>query len=369
MFSRISSILVTFVLTTPAHAEECTAAWQHDLSTGAVGPKAFNGDTYAAYAAFAYQNDNRTGFRLKGKFPNVRFFSVESYRSKKNSDYDATMDRDLIADQGSVNPFVTEGAWGFMDQSFTLEIVPKEAPRAHVNTLRIDPSSKQGSIWLRYYAPNSGVRIAVEDLPSIEAFDPFTGLPKDCPAGFDIPYFTAYPQALTRIVPRKTAFDFDVKDIGLAGNNAVPGYSYGVTKMSKGDVMVVRMKPPTFSSTFSLHEGETLPTADVRYWSLCSQDVAGNVGLGCLADYRSVMDANGYVTTVISQSTRAKARALALGLNYIPDLRREKQSILLMTYRNILPTPAFRETVYRGIYTPQAKVCSEAEYLQGACDF
>jgi hypothetical protein len=363
------AFLLQCLLSMHIYGEECTGAWQHDLATGPQGPKAFNGDTYAAYAVFSYENDHRTGFRLKASFPNARFFSIENYRSQKNSDFDAIVDRDIEADLGSVNPFKPGVSWRYLDQSFTIEVIPQNAPKRHPNTLRIDSTSDKGSIWLRIYSPNVGVGITSDDLPMIEAFDPFTGASKACPEGFDVPYFTAYPQALTHIVPRRKAFDFEIRDVGLAGNNAVPGYSYGVTKMPKGDVMVVKLKAPSFANSFRLDESDSLPIADVRYWSLCSQDVAGNVGLGCLADHKSLIDSEGYVTTVISQSSKARARALAMGLNFIADLRRAKQSILLMVYRNILPSESFRDHVYQGSFTPQAKVCTENEYLEGRCDW
>lgn len=365
-FKHISVFaLVTFA--SIARSEDCSQAWQYDLKAGPTGPKAFNGDTNAAYAAYGYYVDEQTVLRLKGSFPRARFFSVESYRSTKSSDFDVLLDGNIKPDHDSVNPFVTGASIDAIQRDYTVDVAADTLNWSQTNVLKMDHTSQVSSVWIRYYAPHDGVTISPEDIPTIEAIDAKTGQPKACPKNFALPYFTQYPQALTVIVPKRSQMAFKLMDVGLAGNNAIPGYAYGASRMKKGDVIIARFKAPSFSNTQG-GSGPFVNDGNVRYWSMCSHDIAGNKGLACLPDHSALIDQDQYVTVALSSTSGVEAKAKSLGMNFLPDLREKNQTLMLLAYRNILPSASFKPSVYKGVYNPMAVICSASDFIKDKCD-
>jgi hypothetical protein len=346
---------------------DCTALWQSDLTISNAGPKPFNGDTNAAYAAIGYYVDKDLAFKIEGKFPKARFFSIESYKSKSNKDFDSVMDFRVIPNKGQVNPYTGSGN-SSDDSSFVID-VGGSIKSIQRTQLALPYKSSTASIWMRIYAPDGVGSFPQEDLPKLTAYTKDFSRKRACPKTFKIPLYTKYPQVLTRILPVQSEFDFSVFDVGLAGNNAIPGYSFGASHVKQGDVMIAKVLAPKHKSSSS--QERSTPgdpnQYDVRYWSMCSQDVAGNKGLGCVKDEDAHRDEMGYMTVVVSSNLEVLEYAKSLGYNTIFDARDRKQTLLMLAFRNILPEEQFRPNVYKGEYNPKGKICRPEDFLNNSC--
>lgn len=206
-----------------ARADDCSSLWEYDLNAGPIGPKSFMGDTNAVYAAYAFKSEPTTALRLSGKFPRARFLSIESYRTKKNHAYDALFDRQIEPDIGSENPFRNGVDINTDKRDYTVWLVPDGAEWSGVNAMKLAIDSSVSSVWIRYYSPNANVSVAPADLPRVEAIDVRDGSSARCPEPYKLKYETNYPEILTVVVPEKTTFAFQQKNINLAGNSAIPG--------------------------------------------------------------------------------------------------------------------------------------------------
>lgn len=349
--------------------QDCTPLWQHDLGTAPIGPKAFMGDTNAAYGEFGFHADNTKVLRLRGRFPHARFMSVESYRTKKNSDYDAILDYQIEPNPGSQNPFRQGVSLDIENRDYSIDVVPNgiDWPNAS-NTLKLATDSSIVSIWVRYYSPNAGFTISLADLPTLEALDAQTGAPAECPEPYEFTPYTHYPQFLTYIVPHKTYLEFKPFDVGLAGNNAIPTYPQAHSKMELGEVAVLKFKAPSFINTHP-GSGEFTNQGEVRYYSMCSINFVKNMGLACLPDHLAHPDKEGFVTLVYGPEGAVESEAVRRGFNFLPDLRVPNQKMVMFAYRNILPSQWFTDNhLFKGDYMPTGMICSEKDFLTDQCN-
>jgi hypothetical protein len=332
------------------------------MATATVGPKAYTGDTHAAYGVFPFTADSSTYFVLEGSFPRARFLSVETYKKKKNYTVDALFDAQIEPDPGSVNP-VREPEAANPSRRYTIVVAPSSlVVPPGTNVLRLADGEPEAAIWTRYYAPDAGAVFSAADLPRIAAYSVETGAPTACPPmRFENPS-SDLPQVLSLLAPRhREPFDFRLFHVPWAGNAAQGKYAYGVSKMARGDVLVVRFRPPTFGLP---SEG----ARDVRYWSLCAINLIKNLGLACLADRDAVPNAAGLVTAVISSANGVREHALARGEHYLPDTRDAANRMVMATLRNLMPSPAFAETEqYQGDFNPRAVICTAEDYLRDEC--
>lgn len=399
----------SFFWSANAFSVGCTFDWQStDLETALVGPKDYYGDTNIAYAIFSFPTDPSTVYRIKGSFPHARYMSLESSEliDIGSWDFDAIQDHEIVPDDGSKNPFTPEVALDAEPRNFTVDAVPDGAEWVAVNRLDVPVNGNKNDIWLRIVAPNQ--QIADGDLPTIEAYDLATGEPKECqqasvvslPLSVDssekldfgvalyanespalsqdfIDYESLDPVdvlagILTMAVPEKWwTFSFRVIDIPFEGSSAIPGYSYGLTKMGAGKVALVKFKAPSFVDT-TAGTGPFDPNADLRYWSLCALDLGRGEGLACQPDYLAKTK-NGFVTIVYGPEGAVETKAEQLGYNFLPD-EREDLGIdvdglpLALVYRQMLPSAGFSATnLNKGSYVPRARICSAQSFLMGYC--
>ena len=351
-------------------AQDCSHLWQHDLNTGTQGPKGYMGDTHAAYGVFSLYRDNSKYYVLKGKFPKARFFSVETYKGRKNFPVQTVFDSQINPDPGSLNPFTPGVSLNETARDYTIVVKPEGTENVGPNPMKLSRRERMGSIWIRYYSPSAGVQVKPEDLPRIEAYDVKTHQPTQCPKTWKEDHFTNYPQFLGYLAKKqKGVFPFELFQVNWAGNSGVGKYSQGNAQMNFNEVFLVRFRPPTYVETFS-GAGSFNPEGQLRYWSLCSIDTPGNRGLMCYADHELTPDADGFVTVVQGTGNEVAEEAKKRGYYFVPDLRPKDAVMALFAFRNILPSPDFAQNgQYQGDYNPKGRICTKEVFLKGDCEW
>jgi len=265
--------------------------------------------------------------------------------------------------------------------------VPEGAEWDAVNRLELPADGSNSALLLRIVAPNGGVVIRPEDLPTIEAFDAQTGAPKECPkladSGSGNPWaggrLYAKVKEIFLLIGRKRTKKswhwtrFDVVEIPFEGNSGVSGYSVGRTQIAPGrNVAITKFKAPTFVNTFP-GTGTFEPDAEMRYWSMCILDLEEAQTLACLPDYLAKVDPEGFVTVVYARpGPGVEMIANSYGYNFLPDLREPTfengRKMMMFVYRQILPSEEFAMTkLHQGDYVPQRKVCPRFFFLAGVC--
>jgi len=348
----------------------CTIKWLGTLDTDLNHPKDLGNDLSAAYASFLVTPNPRLKYILRGSFPMVRFLSVQTYSAQTLFgtvsylyDYQTTMDA------GSFNPYQPGVAVNAWPRSYTVEFVPAAIPSAAPNVVRMGTSFLE-ELMMRFYSPDSGIALSTSDLPSVSVYDTATGSSTLCRADFSgiAGAYTPRTPSDAEPIPEGGSRTFSFK-LGnwTSQGNAAATYLGAQSYVLIGEVAVIRFKAPGFANTHSgmgCFPGGT----DSRYWSLCADDAHSSQVFGCLPDYLASPDANGDVTVVVSTSSAVQAQAGELGQNFLFDPR-PASSTMGFTFRILLPSPSFMPdpTVYPAAFLPTGRVCTESEYLCGAC--
>lgn len=407
MNTKVGALIFLCTVCNTVHAE-CSLQWSDDLfKTDIIGPKGAYGDTNTAYAVFNFKSDPGTVYRISGEFPHVRYMGVDTSKRLDNLgigtwDVDSLQDHEIIPDKGSENPFHPGVPKDVTPRSYTVYAVPEGASYPAENRVDIATDTSGGSIWLRMVAPNFGYTIenpAVQDvykllsLPKIEALD-LNGNVKACDQVVsaaaipsDIPSSEQAQVALPNVddvagllepllqaaIPEKFwTFRFLNTPIPFEGNSAIPGYLFGLTKLSIGNVALIKVKAPSFTNTFPDSYTIFNPVEDVRYWSMCALDLNIGDSFACFADYQLNISKDGYVTIAYGRAgdTQVSAKAKSKGYNFLPDTREaaQKDDILAFVFRQILPSASFSENGFNtGNYVPKARICRRSSFLAGLC--
>jgi len=344
---------------------ECTHLWKKSLDIAPATPKSMSGDTYAAYGLIGFYDEPNLRLELKGEFPHGRFMSLQSYRGTRKRTVASLFDKDLVADPGSVNPFIPGADLGATSRSYTIDVVKNRDDAASPNALRLDSRTNIHSLFFRYYVPSSGFVPAPADLPRIFAFDTRNGAPRPCPRYIDTQLDPGPITMILNFVKKKSVLEFERnKSFDNGVNAAVPGYVTVLSKIDHGDVSVIRFKAPTFTNT-QPGAGPFPESGQVRYWSFCTQNLKESETLTCLPDYLATPDARGWVTVVVGKGAAVQERALREGHNFLEDRRLPNQKVMGYFYRNLLPGSSFAP--YEGDYLPSGVVCPSEDYLKGEC--
>jgi len=325
--------------------------------------------------------------------------SLETSRDTAIGDWDfsAIQDHQIVPDPGSQNPFTPGVALDAEPRSYTVDVVPNGLSWSTVNRLDLPNDGGTGRITLRVVAPNEGVTLTEHDLPTIQALDAITGLPTACPdnPAFILPDLVdgaggsgtsavvenidsldiedlALGLFRLKVRERFWVFLFEIAYIPFDGSSAIPGYLHGMTRITPGNVGLVKFKAPTFLNTYP-GTGTFSLNADMRYWSLCVLDLEQGESLACLPDYLARIDRMGFVKIAFAPpggavETTAKNR----GYNFLPDLREptkeESRKMMVFVYRQVLPSEAFMSAHFnQGDYLPQGRICPPLLFLAGIC--
>lgn len=305
-----------------------------DLTTPAIP------DYYANYFSFAFTRRGLAryiGLRFTGQFGYARYMSYNIYRAYGSPSYGALTDEQLRPAPGSVNPFVPGTDPDARNRSYVVAVQPQGyAKDPQQNTLEFDPSQVRTLVvGLRYYAPQGSATAGVP-LPTVEAYDVRTGEAVPLPEQYLI---GGRPMALFGWIMRpvfEVIVDRHVRFYHVAGvgefPNADSSYLLGAVTRRKGEVVVVRLKPPTFPKD-SAEYGST----QVRYWSLNEENRNTSTPFG-LRDDQFKVAADGFVYVALGdEGTRRQAEKR--GYTFMPWKIKGRTGVII--YRNLVTDPSF----------------------------
>jgi hypothetical protein len=158
---------------------------------------------------------------------------------------------------------------------------------------------------------------------------------------------------------------------GFLSNQQI-AYLYAYVSREYGDVLVLRVRAPSFPDT----RAGVKPTAarDVRYWSVCQNNGLSQRVSDCTADYQSALR-RGFATIVISDpSDRPKNATKRNGVTWLAWGGAYYEGLVI--YRHMLPSRLFEGAIQRiregrsaaktiGSYYPTGGYCTKERFERG----
>lgn len=361
-------------------------------------------DKYANYFTYtlARTNDN-IGLRIKGEFPNTRYFSFNVYSLGDNTTQGSLVDYQISTDSGRPNPFLADADSVDVGTQFTVHIIPeKHKNKSLDNLLAFRDDVKLISVVMRLYDYNVDDFGGV-DFPTVEAFsleennEEISLSPTRLPKALNLRWIVrrkSLPKMVERLsllykTENKVSMDgprsgnqyyslpfhaIDTK--GFIENNDNRYLLSAITK-EDNEIFVFRFKAPTFTTG-----PNTINQTDVRYWSF-NLGNAASYNFNALKDEDAILDSDGFVNIVLSEKD-AEIEALAneLGFNFLEWNMPWKKALIL--FRHMLAqqdfeaqiddvTPIGTSTVdyqqteaqlFIGDYAPQGIRMSKAEFIE-----
>lgn len=403
--SRATALLSTFVFGVAGLAGCAThsaqsptlgppCAWNLELSPRTLGDvNVAAPDTAASYWTLRYTVQPGLTLTVKGRFPDARYFSFNTYDSGFSSFTNdgvesAVADYRIAADPGSANPWgqstATSGSYTVNVRSGVKPGQANALPLAPADT----PDGATGYLILRTYLPAGGP--ASVELPTVTFATPTTSrtvAPCTEHNVGELPQPGDHlPRAGTPLPNQQPSSGFyRRKQTGIAAfPNADAAYlRYVLAPPGADQVLVVRGKAPRHP--VDDHPAPwPQPGFDVRYWSLCSYPAIlpvpvtrnrmpdGSYDDGCRDDSQTKVDAQGSYTYVVgTESLRAQIDSLP-SATFVPLSSEHAQEKHLLVMRHLLANNDFKQAVQNvppdaspdqcaavmGDYYPQATSCA-----------
>lgn len=350
-------------------------------------------DIYAKYWVAALPLLPGTQVRLRGQFPHARYMSFNLYDPLLRP-VDALSDRDILADTGSTNPFLP-GAGRIADERhYAVNIISAAPPESgrEDNTLYAhlplatagDLATPYAILIYRIYVPDNG-RDRAGDMPlprielqspdgtvyqgpeACEALEPF--LPStineeitDAAANLPVPtgfgafarlswlkFFGLQSSTENRInaTPARDAVHALVpnpaNNSGGFASNIDNQYIYAALNQDHGPLAVFEAQMPQAPRTTA---GQVvMEQGDMRYWSVCTYEIATQRYYDCLYDENALLDgADRGVFLVGREADRPANATRECGVNWLP-WGPLKNSLIIM--RHMLPETTFPHAIQR----------------------
>lgn len=368
----------------------------------------------------------QTRLRIDGYYPDVRYFSYNSYDGLLRPT-DAIADSEIVPNDGGRNSAAEEDApWGDAYTAYLEFSAPPEerAPNTiYAGEMQLGPQAVPQvlltALFYRVYVPaedkefDGGVGLPLltletadgeqELLPMGNCVEPLlptlggnlpsagvnelleeTGLPDDIFS--NLPFYLGLGDTSARTnvfyglsgtvfnilrgllgLPVPDGIEHSIPVGGGGGflSNKHNAYSTNLFTRNYGNVALIRAKAPSFRS----EEGTPFGEENVRYWSVCQNDLPTQRYVGCYADYQMVLNDDGYFYVMVSDAEDRPANATAE--NHLNWLAWGPYFDSLLIYRHMLPNPAFEETISKvpqgtppedimGEYSPQPAYCTQA---------
>lgn len=306
-------------------------------------------------AAYALPEDS-AHLTIEGAFPYARFMSLITYSLVGGTIEDALADRDIVADSGSINPFVEGNPRKYSSRRYQVSVAagppPEERDSSNDNVLYGGPS-QAGSVGVmayRVYVPNSGQdvsggvslpRITLHTADGSQVQGEYAcevlavGLdepvpPRLQPADLYAEVRGAHDPSRNPPVFRAIFGDDFRLQCDFYGDcsgtpekpsggyaNIGTDYMYGFFNRQFGEVLVLRGKLPETPQTL---EGTDLVFMEkqLRYWSVCSYEFYSTAATDCLFDEEIVINEDGFYTLVFSRADDKPDNATAeCGVGYL----------------------------------------------------
>ena len=358
-----------------------------------------------------------TRLRIEADFPQARYFSYNTYDPVLRPT-DVLTDYQIDAAEG-VNPYRGDGPSG----RYVAWIEPGAVPDVRApNTLyagEIDllgRAALPNPAWVliyRLYLPE-GDRTGGAALPSLhlEAADGDTPialqgcdpLPPDgvpsllndlirdssepgligllpfplAPDEPELVRFYGLPETLRLLLSNAAGFSLPLQAITASDtgggflSNVDNAYVTTMMSRDRGALYILRGKAPSWARRPA---EAPLGDAQVRYWSICTNEFVSQRYVGCLHDAQMPLDGDGYFTVVVSDPAQRPDNANdAHGMAWLPWGAVYPDSVII--YRHMLPSPHFGEAIQNvtygtpvrevmGAYTPEITYCTR-EVIEAA---
>ena len=396
------------VAAAPTHAADASqrnCAWTVELDPDGVN--ALYPDRAARYWVLDLPASPKDSLRINGIYPHARYTSLTSYDSALRS-ADGIPDVDIAPDRGSSNPFRTgaDRATTARRRHYTVRVVMGRTPEHPArNTLYTESSdgSRQGTTFLvalRIYEPDKGLP---DDggvpLPSVTLDTPAGRAPlPNCATAptpgstnqtvADAPAPVTGSGSTTAIVWHKfynlpTAVADNTEPAAAPATMALPKggfadnpdnkYVSAVVSTARAPAVIIRGKLPVTPETFD--RARRMPAAQLRYWSMCSNELASERFYGCLMDDQMPLAEGRHFTLVVTTAADRPANAVTrCGVAWLPA---GPAPDTVLIERNMLPQATFRHSIQAaryghekhdlGAYYPAAHYATTAQVEKLGC--
>lgn len=348
-------------------------------------------DEGAQYWAARFTAVPGTDLVIEGAFPRARYISFHLY--------EGSMPVDAIADveiRATGNPFLpgAERTPGSVYRVSILAGTPQ--PIRQPNTLYAHGLNGEplleGTILYRVYLPEGDLQGGVP-LPSmaweVEGPDVIVDLPCQTPP--PLPENTVNEQVRNASFPADapgsgTAPAWVISRSGAQPTTVGPATVYTsnpfyanlhneylrlAATRATGDVVAFRAMAPTFPRTTG---APVMPGgSELRYWSICTNDLPTTRYVACIADEQMVLDDEGSFTVVVSDVDH-KPSTLRPTDNW---LRQGPYADYFILYRHMLPADDFAGAIQHadsadvdgsmGAYYPATVICTTARFELDRC--
>lgn len=241
-------------------------------------------DLYSNYWEYTYEIDKNSDkiLCLKGEYPHCRYFSISLYNDMTGDVFAGIDDQDILADNGSTNPFVatTTGK-----NYFTLYVVPNGTPQSVIdklgssNVVKVKEGVNKVAVVLRHYLGTTADgsqkdEYAGVELPAITALDMNlheTYVPEHVVSNV----YKITSKVFTQKSDENREMPFFLAPVSMYYPNNSTAYLYGRTHLREDSVLTFSFIPATVPT-----KPEEYRKAVTRYWSIC---------IGSASDTRSYM--------------------------------------------------------------------------------
>lgn len=391
-----------------AAADTPACSWTYALNEQLAN--IFYPDKYATYWVAVFPSIPGSRLKIEGTYPRSRYFSYNVYDAAQRP-IDHIADLNVLHQGPGFNPYAMEG--GTVTGQYVAYVKPEVKPaKPEPGTLYSAATNLPGgndapvnpvvSLAYRVYLGEGDVQGGVE-LPkltletadgqqSVVAFSrcqtlplvPATAALNDSlrdgsyqtimrlPTGGDPEpdFFKFYsiPKALSDYGGSRTGRSFQDNALtqdrsGGFLSNRDNAYVFAVADKGVGSAYVVRGRAPVAAR--KPHEAPNGP-AQVRYWSLCTNEFFTQRFVDCLHDREFNIDEQGFFTLIVGDANQ-KPRGLdqMQGVNFLP-WGAYPDSVLI--YRHMLPSAQFPQAIQNieqgtepvkvmGDYLPQLTYC------------
>ncbi len=315
-------------------------------------------DQYANYFSYtSVRTSKNIGYRIKGLYPDTRYFSINVYSLGDNTTQGSIIDYQIESDSGLPNPFNVNKDSVDTGTKYTINLIPDLYDNKQLrNVLSFRSDSRLISIVIRLYDYNIDDLGGV-DLPTVEAFsidtelsDPLVtrrlpraislktivrnislpGMVKRLGQVFETEKIAALDQSLANQSGNKIPFH-SINTDGYIANNDNRYLLAGITQQDE-EVYLFKFKSPSYTTG-----PNDIHTSQVRYWSF-NLGNADTYNFNGLKDEDAIIDRNGYVTIVLAKSNNEVIKKCAeMGFNYMEWNMPWKKGLIL--FRHMLAQP------------------------------
>lgn len=349
-------------------------------------------DIYAKYWIAVLPIPSEGELSLEGQYPHARYMSFNLYNPRLEP-IDALADSEIVPSFGSINPSLEGGDRLSDKRDYVVKVVSGTLPepgQREPNTLyayaqageageagipvavaiyRVyvpdSESDRAGNVPLpriRYTTADGQVYEGPEACDALEPVFPteindlFTQLPVPLPVQTGFASFNELHWLKFFGLQSSTENRFNATPLGDLLHSVVPdqnnnaggfasnvhnNYIYSVLSQDHGPLAVFEAKTPTTPATVS---GEAvMGGGDMRYWSVCTYEIASQRYYDCLYDENVVHGAEQRAVFLVGREADRPSNATAeCGVNWLPwgPLKTS-----LVMFRHMLPSPDFDEAV------------------------